>query len=521
MKNTNTTIEEKILSAKPAELSAAEEAVVFSKAFARHTGGKTESVFASLFITQSKIMIPLILILALTLGAGGTVAASDNARPGDLLFPLDRAIEDFRLTVAGESEKQELRIKFADERLREFDEIAGTDDDGVDGVLESAEADIFTDETVVKIEAGDKKVTFITDADTREEIIDVIADRYGFAKADIDAVLNVETEDRESTPEDRNEEEDERERLTNALDALGDFIEDNRDAASSSPEVLAALALIESRIFDRSAFFPEEVRMKVRDDRARYEVRGQNGERVRVEIKDGEVRIKTKDGDDDRDDDRDDDNDDRAGVPTSLGFLEIEADVFTDKTLVKVELNDRTTIFTMSASSTRSDVIDEVEDRFEGLTRSQIDSALDFEVEDRASRPDDEDERDDEDDDDRDEDEDDEDELEIEAEVHSSSTSVEVELNDVKTRFTTTATTRAGIIDAIESRFPALSESEIDSALELEFDDEDEDDNSSSGSGSDDDEDDDDDDEDEDDDDDRRGRGRGGDDDDDDKEDDD
>lgn len=499
MLHNQTTLEEKIASAKPAELSATEEAIVFSKAFARHASGKKESVFASLFITQSKTMIPLALIFALLLGAGGTVAASDSARPGDILFPVDRAIEDLKLTLASEDGKNELRIKYANERVKEFDEIADdeTGDDDVSGTLTEVEADIFTNETVVKLEAGDRKVTFITDANTREEIVDVIHDRYGFSTEEIDALLNLETEDRASRPEDRGESASATARLEDAVDVLGDFIEKNRDAASTSPEVLAALALIEARLFDRSAFFPEEVRVKVRDDRARYEVRGEDGERVRVEIKDGEVRIKSRDNDDDddrdedEDDDRDDDSDDRddeddrAGVPTSLGFLEIEADVFTDKTVVTVELNDRKTTFTMASTTTRADVIDEVEDRFEGLTRSQIDSALDFEVEDRASRPkdekdEDEDENEDEDEDeddedDRDEDEEDEEELEIEAEVHGNSTSVEVELNDIKTRFSTTATTRAGIIDAIEARFPALSESEIDSALELEFDDEDED----------------------------------------------
>jgi hypothetical protein len=536
MQNNQTTFEEKIASAKPAELSATEEAIVFSKAFARHTSGKTESVFASLFITQSKTMIPLALIFALLLGAGGTVAASDGARPGDILFPVDRAIEDLKLTFASDDGKNELRIKYANERVKEFDDIADdeTGDDEVSGSLTEVEADIFTNETVVKLEAGDRKVTFITDANTREEIIDVIHDRYGFSTEEIDALLNLETEDRASRPEDRGESARATARLEDAVDVLGDFIEKNRDAASTSPDVLAALALIEARLFDRSAFFPEEVRVKVRDDRARYEVRGEDGERVRVEIKDGEIRIKSRDNDDDddrdedEDDDRDedddsnDDDDDRAGVPTNLGFLEIEADVFADKTVVTVELNDRKTTFTMASSTTRADVIDEVEDRFEGLTRSQIDSALDFEVEDRASRPEDEDEDEDDDsDDDDDRDEDEDDQLEIEAEVHSNSTSVEVELNDVKTRFSTTATTRAGIIDAIEARFSELSESEIDSALELEFDEEDEedDDNSSSGGDDDSDEDEDDEDEDEDEEDDDR-RGRGGDDDDDDKEDD-
>ncbi|KKT79236.1 MAG: hypothetical protein UW76_C0032G0008, partial [Parcubacteria group bacterium GW2011_GWF2_44_8b] len=38
-------------------------------------------------------MIPLFLALIIAFGVGGTVVASDSARPGDLLFPVDRAVE--------------------------------------------------------------------------------------------------------------------------------------------------------------------------------------------------------------------------------------------------------------------------------------------------------------------------------------------------------------------------------------------------------------------------------------------
>jgi len=258
---------------------------------------------------------------------------------------------------------------------------------------------------------GNRTTVFATDADTREEIIDVIVDRYDFTRDEVDAALSVDTEDRESTTDDRGDTREASKRLEDALDVLGDFIERNRDAASTSPEVLTALALIENRLLERSAWFPEEVRVKVRDDRARYEVRGEDGERVRVEVKDGEVRIKSREGDDDDHDDNDEDEDERedhdddrnrVGTSTSAGFLEVEADVFTDVTIVKVELAGKTTVFTTDAD-TRSEVVDEVEDRFSALSKAQIDAALDFEIEDRASRTqdlDDEDSSDDSDDDD-------------------------------------------------------------------------------------------------------------------------
>jgi hypothetical protein len=126
---TRTPLEEKIVSAKPADLSATEQAALMQAVRAKIHGKPIASPFFLPILIFPKTMIPILLILALTLGAGGTVAASDGARPGDILFPLDRAIEDFRITFAPDGEKQELRIKFASERLEEFDDIAGDDDD--------------------------------------------------------------------------------------------------------------------------------------------------------------------------------------------------------------------------------------------------------------------------------------------------------------------------------------------------------------------------------------------------------
>ena len=68
--------------------------------------------------------------------------------------------------------------------------------------------------------------------------------------------------------------------------------------------------------------------------------------------------------------------------------LEIEADVFIDITTVKVEINDVKTEFTTSVR-TREAIITQILDRFSNLTRAQVDSALDLEVENRVSRLDD------------------------------------------------------------------------------------------------------------------------------------
>ena len=51
----------------------------------------------------------------------GTVSASDSARPGQLLFPIDRAVERIETTLDPASQ-----ANHAQERLVEFDEIIGS-----------------------------------------------------------------------------------------------------------------------------------------------------------------------------------------------------------------------------------------------------------------------------------------------------------------------------------------------------------------------------------------------------------
>lgn len=66
--------------------------------------------------------------------------------------------------------------------------------------------------------------------------------------------------------------------------------------------------------------------------------------------------------------------------------FEIEADIFSDITTVKVEINDRKNMFTTN-STTREAIIADILAKYPNLTQEQIDSVLKIETEDRASRP--------------------------------------------------------------------------------------------------------------------------------------
>lgn len=75
-----------------------------------------------------------------------------------------------------------------------------------------------------------------------------------------------------------------------------------------------------------------------------------------------------------------------ASAPTGAtnAFVQIEADVFTDVTLVKVEKNDVKSFYETSTRD-RSLLVIEVASHF-GLDPALVSNVLDFELEDRASR---------------------------------------------------------------------------------------------------------------------------------------
>jgi len=98
-----------------------------------------------------------------------------------------------------------------DESDESEDEDGDDDSDGSDDSSDDSsstleiEADIFTDITVIKIEMNDRKSSFTTDSKTEAEIIaDILAKYPTLTQAEVEAVLNLETEDRDSRPRDVN-----------------------------------------------------------------------------------------------------------------------------------------------------------------------------------------------------------------------------------------------------------------------------------------------------------------------------
>lgn len=74
-------------------------------------------------IKKMRIVISSILIASLLGGSFATVALADNSRPGDILFPIDLASENFQLKFSSNKKRADLHIKFASERLDEVRQL--------------------------------------------------------------------------------------------------------------------------------------------------------------------------------------------------------------------------------------------------------------------------------------------------------------------------------------------------------------------------------------------------------------
>lgn len=467
MKNNEFDNTEKMLDSHRPTLSANQKAEMWNRiesSLPVENAKPIPSPFLFSFIT-TRPMAPIALALVLMLGVGGagTVAASENAKPGDLLFPIDRAVEDFRLALASDERSAELRAEFARERLLELrqiidEELAGleasgevkistgttttsdsSDDTNTTKVIIEAEADVFSDTTVVKVEINDRKTYFETDADTRAEVVAEIATRFDLLESEVDAVLDFEVENRNSRPSD-----------------LGTINLSSSGKVKIDSAVSELLGLLNGVDTDDEDDILSELFEELREIREE----GDSNARFRI--------------DDDRDDDSRDDN--RSSSSDSSSIIdEAEADVFSDTTTVKVELRNSRDLYFETNADTRAEVVAEIARRT-GATEAEVDAVLDFEIEDRASRSndrndsDDDDDRDDDsrDDDDRDFDDDSNDRAKVEVRVEDGRAEVRLEYGGERDEFNTLYTTRAALIAQLALR-SGLSEATISSALEIEI----------------------------------------------------
>ena len=78
-----------------------------------------QNQLSTFFNLKPKLAFASIMASILIIGSAATVAASDNAKPGDVLYPVDLAVEKVQLAFAKGKKKDVLRVQFAQERLDE------------------------------------------------------------------------------------------------------------------------------------------------------------------------------------------------------------------------------------------------------------------------------------------------------------------------------------------------------------------------------------------------------------------
>lgn len=282
-------------------------------------------------------MAALIIALVVVLG-GGTVAAANAAVPGDALFGLDLAVEKARINFAGDdSKKNELKVKFAEERLAEAKTVVESrgsinvaDIDLSEATVTEVEVDVFTNETTVKIEANDRHYGFTTTEKEKAKIIEEIKAKYKLTDAQINDVLSFETENRVSRADDKgflNSENSgfksskQQREFEGSLSEVADLIANSSLSAEEKAKLSATLAGLVTLLEANPGL---EMEIKTKDG-------------FKVEVEDGKIEIKTnnsKSGDDDGDDDKghgnddDRDDDDNPGMSHNNDVRESDDEVF-------------------------------------------------------------------------------------------------------------------------------------------------------------------------------------------------
>ncbi|MDQ5883108.1 MAG: hypothetical protein QG654_19 [Patescibacteria group bacterium] len=251
-----------------------------------------------------KNMIGALLSLILILGGGGVVAASNSSIPGDSLFGVDLAVERARIALASdEGKKNELKVKFAEERMSEAKTIIEKQGsapireiDLSDVEVTEIEVDVFTNETTVKIEAGDKHYGFVTAEKDRTKIIDEIKAKYKLTDEQINNVLSFETEDRSSQADDREflnsdkslsfKSEKQQREFEGSLSEVGDMVTNSNLSDEDKAKLSSALAGIMILLEENPNL---DLEIKTKDG-------------MKIEVEDGKIEIKTNNGKNDEKD---------------------------------------------------------------------------------------------------------------------------------------------------------------------------------------------------------------------------
>lgn len=408
----NKQFEHNVRTVKPTPLSKEESLAVWRATADALPAQTVRGPFYSL--TYKPMFATIAAIVIVLVGGGATVAAADNARPGDALYGIDTATERVRLAIASEEKKSELKARFAAERAEEAEEL-----------IEEAEQEEKAQATITTSTDDGTEASTTTTDDADDNSDDANEQKQRAATATLNAITTLAGVQAE-------------------LEAKG-----NTTAAAAIAETLARL---EAKVQASNAI---RTRIQVeRDD---------DGEELRIEIE-----KRDRESYDDKEDDRDDDasSDDNQS-------LEIEVTVRGSVAYISYEMGDRKAEYRTTFTS-REDIIAEIaadlnvsEDRVENYLKLKYE---DDEDNDREDSKDDDSAYDDNEDFSSDTNR----VKEIEVKVYGDQANAKVEMRSGKRTLQLSVTNRAEIIAALATEL-GVSESDVEAALKIERKDSDDD----------------------------------------------
>ena len=296
------------------------------------------------------------IVAVLLLGVSGTAAASNQAKPGDLLFGIDRALEQVQLSLVSEEKTPEIRLRHAEERLAEIQEMLA------EAEAEMANADDETND--------DSSTTADDDATANQDENNSANETAGDTEADNDSD--------EASDDDRDSDNEKWVKRINTgatlvINDLNAIFEGEYDGDTEAA-ITALIANINEQLGGDLGEL--EIEIDERDNgRTKVKIKAErhNGDYDDDydDDKDRDPEDYDKDGDDDYDGDYDDDYDDK---------LEVEIEVENGRAIIEVEIDGVETKETVEEAD-RDALVAYVADKY-GVTVDEIEAVLKFEIDD-------------------------------------------------------------------------------------------------------------------------------------------
>jgi len=310
----NKNLKNKLENMKPIKMSSADRQVLWSKIEGGIDAIEKGHVRSGLSMGTRFAVASLAVLVVLSTGSFATISAANASGPGDALFGIDLAVERLQLLISRHDRRDELRLRFAEERLGEvYDALELADLDGLD--LQLALASTSTDDTAT---STDDTATSTDETATSTDETATSTDDTATSTDD----TATSTDDDESD----GEQEDRIIRAQLALEVALDRLETARDELEAEGNDVAVAAI--NQVIDRLQAVAEDYINQL--DRIRAKLKdGNNGFKFELKTSSDDLRIKFRlrinDGDNDGETDiRIKENDDKSSIKLRSGDLRLE-----------------------------------------------------------------------------------------------------------------------------------------------------------------------------------------------------